>query len=90
MTIVKTSPSRQVVVPKEIWDILRLNPGDYFEAIIDEGRIVLEPKKLISKDELWYWSKAGQREINKTLREIDEGKVKEFDDVEDLIKDLRA
>jgi len=90
MPVVKVGQSRQVVIPKEIWDRLGLEAGDYFEVEIEEERIVFVPKKLVSKEELWYWSKEGQAEINQALREIKEGDAKEFDNVEDLIDDLNS
>jgi AbrB family looped-hinge helix DNA binding protein len=90
MPVVKAGRSRQVVIPKRIWDRLSLEAGDYFEVELEEGRIVFVPKKLVSKEELWYWSKEGQAEINQALKEIKEGKAKEFDNVKDLIDDLNA
>jgi len=90
MPVVKVGRSRQVVIPKEIWDQLGLEAGDYFEVEVEEGRIVFVPKKLLSKEELWYWSKEGQTEINQALKEIKEGKAKEFDNVEALIDELNT
>ena len=90
MPVVKVGRSRQVVIPKEIWDQLGLEAGDYFEVEVEEDRIVFVPKKLLSKEELWYWSKEGQTEINQALQEIKQGKAKEFDNVEDLIDDLNT
>jgi AbrB family looped-hinge helix DNA binding protein len=90
MPVVKVGRSRQVVIPKEIWDRLGLEPGDYFEVELEEGRIVFVPKKLMGREELWYWSKGGQAEMDRALREIEEGQAKEFDNVDDLIDDLKA
>jgi AbrB family looped-hinge helix DNA binding protein len=90
MPVVKAGRSRQVVIPKEIWDRLQLEPGDYFEVQLEDNRIVFVPKKLVSKDELWYWSKEGQTEIQRALKEIDEGKAKEFEEVEELIEELKS
>jgi len=90
MSVVKVGKSRQVVIPKKIWDQLGLEPGDFFEVELEEGKIVFTPKKLVSKEELWYWSKEGQREIKKALKELEEGEAKEFEDVEELIEELKS
>ncbi|MFQ5796027.1 MAG: AbrB/MazE/SpoVT family DNA-binding domain-containing protein [Candidatus Bipolaricaulia bacterium] len=90
MPVVKAGRSRQVVIPKAIWDSLGLAPGDYFEVELEDDRIVFVPKKLVSKEELWYWSREGQAEIQQALRELEEGKAKEFDDVEELIEELNT
>ncbi len=90
MPVVKAGRSRQVVIPKEIWDQLRLEPGDYFKVELEDDRIVFVPKKLVSRDELWYWSKEGQTEIRRALKDINEGKAKEFEGVDDLINELNS
>jgi AbrB family looped-hinge helix DNA binding protein len=87
MPIVKIMQRRQVVIPKELFEKLHLEIGDYLEAKLERGRIVYIPKKLVDRDE-WYWSEAGQQAIAEALREIEAGKVKEFEDVDDLIEEL--
>jgi len=75
MPIVKVGRSRQVTIPKKIFEEMALEAGDYFEVYREEDRIVLYPKKLVDKSELWYWSKEGQEVITKSLKEYEEGKV---------------
>jgi AbrB family looped-hinge helix DNA binding protein len=87
MPIVKIMQRRQVVIPKELFEKLHLEIGDYLEAKLERGRIVYIPKKLVDRDE-WYWSEAGQQAIAEALQEIEAGKVKEFEDVDDLIEEL--
>jgi AbrB family looped-hinge helix DNA binding protein len=87
MPIVKIMQRRQVVIPKELFEKLHLEIGDYLEVKLERGRIVYIPKKLVDRDE-WYWSEAGQQAIAEALREIEAGKVKEFEDVDDLIEEL--
>jgi AbrB family looped-hinge helix DNA binding protein len=87
MPIVKIMQRRQVVIPKELFEKLHLEIGDYLEAKLERGRIVYIPKKLVDRDE-WYWSEEGQQAIAEALQEIAAGKVKEFEDVDDLIEEL--
>ncbi len=90
MSIVKVGKSRQVVIPKDIWDTLQLEPGDYFEVEEEHGRIVFVPKKLVDRDQIIYLSKECQKGIQEALKEVKEGKTKRFDNVEDLIQDLKS
>jgi len=90
MPVVKVGRSRQVVIPKAIWEELGLRPGDYFEVEVEEDRIVFTPKRLVGREELWYWSKEGQAEIRQALAEVEQGQAEAFDDVEELIDDLRS
>ena len=49
MTAVKVGISRQVVIPKKLYDQLGLTPGDYLEVKREGDRIILTPKTLIEK-----------------------------------------
>jgi len=46
---VKLGASGQVVIPKIFHEELGLRPGDYFEAELHNGRVVLTPKVLVDK-----------------------------------------
>jgi len=87
MSVVKVMQRRQVVIPKELFDALNLEVGDYLEARLEGDRLVYIPKKLVDRDE-WYASNQGQETITKALQDIKQGKGKEFKDVDALIKDL--
>jgi AbrB family looped-hinge helix DNA binding protein len=74
MPVVKVMERRQVVIPKEIFEQLHLEVGDYLEATVEGGKIVYIPKQLVDRDP-WYWSAEGQAAIQESLQEYEEGKV---------------
>ena len=74
MPVVKVMERRQVVIPKELFEQLHLQIGDYLEAKVEDGKIVYVPKQLVDRDP-WYWSKEGQRRIGEALQDIEEGRV---------------
>lgn len=47
--VVKIGASRQVAIPKRLYDKLGLKPGDYLEIEIEEDHLVLTPKALIDR-----------------------------------------
>ena len=49
MPIVKIGVSRQVVIPKKLYERLGLVPGDYLEVELEDDRLVLTPKMLVEK-----------------------------------------
>jgi AbrB family looped-hinge helix DNA binding protein len=49
VTAVKIGISRQIVIPKKVYDQLRLTPGDYLEVELDGDKLVLTPKELVEK-----------------------------------------
>lgn len=90
MQITKISTKRQITIPKEICKKLNLETGDYLEVdTINEG-IMLIPKKLISRDQEWFWSKEWQAKEKEVDEAISRGEVSRiFENADDLIKYLR-
>ena len=53
-----------------------------------EGRAVLTPKRLVDKDQAYFWSREWQEGEREAEEDIRAGRVKEFASVEDPIRDL--
>ncbi len=49
VTAVKVGTSRQVVIPKHIYDAMGLAAGDYMEVTVRDGSVVMTPKTLVDK-----------------------------------------
>ena len=50
MPTVKLGTSRQIVIPKKLYDALGLAPGDYLEVeIYKDNRLLVTPKELVDK-----------------------------------------
>ena len=49
MITVKIGVSRQIVIPKRLFDQLGLAPGDYLEVTLEDGSLVMTAKTLIDK-----------------------------------------
>ncbi len=49
---------------------------------------LLIPKKLVDKSQAYFWSKKWQDEEREADEDIRAGRVKVFDTVEELVKDL--
>ncbi len=52
MPIGKIGQRRQVVIPKDIFDALGLQTGDFVEVQQVKGTVVIKPKKLVDADEV--------------------------------------
>jgi len=57
----KISPQGQIRIPKNIMSTLGIEKGDYVEVDLEEGQIVLKPRKLIDPSQGWYWTKEWQK-----------------------------
>lgn len=65
MSVVKVRPRRQVTIPKEIFNKLHLEEGDFIEAKAEDQKIVLVPKKLVTKANVIPLSKEEQKILKK-------------------------
>ncbi len=91
MQTTNISPKHQITIPSEIFKQLDLEIGDYLEAKIEGGTIVLIPKKLIRKDQAWFWTKEWQEKEREAEEEIRVGKITgPFKSGEELIKSLKS
>src|SRR5574341_1684081 len=52
MPIGKIGQRRQVVIPKEIFDALGLQTGDFVEVTQVKRTVVIKPKKIVDADEV--------------------------------------
>lgn len=78
----------QVTLPAGVRKAVHLEEGDVLDCEVQDGRIILTPKKVIDKRDLWFWSAEWQKAEAEAQRDIDSGNVEEFDSAEDLITNL--
>jgi len=91
MSIVKVGPKFQVTIPKKVREVAHLEVGDYVETYVVEGAIVLRPKKLVDKEESWFWAEEWQKKEREADDDISAGRVYgPFGTVEDLKRSLES
>lgn len=61
MPAVRVGPKHQVTIPKEVFESLNLDVGDFLDATAEGGRIVLAPKRLAAKAPARRFSPAEQK-----------------------------
>lgn len=71
MPVVKIRYKRQVTIPKEISSQLHLEVGDFVETTVEDGRIVMIPKKLAVKAQIVPLTEEEQQVLSKAKRKID-------------------
>ncbi len=49
MPAVKIGASRQVIIPKKVYEMLGLAAGDYLDVTVENGSLVMSPKTLVDK-----------------------------------------
>jgi antitoxin MazE len=91
MAITRIGPEHQITIPQEIFEQLRLQPGDFLEVQVRDEVLHLIPQKLIPRDQAWFWSQEWQEREREADEAIAKGELAgPFESVDDLIRHLRS
>jgi AbrB family looped-hinge helix DNA binding protein len=88
MPVVKILRHGQITLPKEIRKILGVEEGDLLELGFENAKVFLKPKVLVDKQSIL--SEAGEIKIKQALEALEKKKIKEFDNVDDFIRELNS
>lgn len=88
MPVVRVIRHGQITLPKEFRKALSIDEGQILEAELEESRIILKPLAFVERG--LALSSKGKKKVKEALKAYKRGEVKEFDNVEDLIKDLNS
>ena len=70
MPPVRIGPKHQVTIPKEVFEALSLDVGDFLDATAQGGRIILTPKQLAAKAPARRLTSAAQRALARAKAKI--------------------
>ena len=87
--LLKLRKNAQITLPAGVRKSICLEDGDLLDCEVEDGRIVLTPKKLINKSDAWFWSPEWQKAEAQAQKDVDSGNVEEFESVDDLIDVLK-
>lgn len=85
MIFAQVRPKSQITLPHKIMVAMGLKEGDILEVSAKENKITLTPKAVIDEVIL---SPREEKELDEALQQVKEGKVKIFDSMDELIRDL--
>ncbi len=88
MPTTKVTRHGQITLPASVREQLGIEEGDIVEIEVEDERAVLMPKKLVDKSQAYFWTKRWQKGEREADEDIKAGRVKSFDSVDELIKDL--
>jgi len=84
----KVTRHGQITLPASVRKELSIEEGDLVEIEVMDERAVLMPKKLVDKSQAYFWTKRWQEGEREADEDIEAGRVRTFDSVDELIKDL--
>lgn len=81
----------QVTLPKSFLEKFDLKEGDSLELEVNhKGEVVVVPMVQVPANQKWFWSDEWQQGEQEANEDIKAGRVKQFDNVHDLITDLES
>jgi AbrB family looped-hinge helix DNA binding protein len=89
MSTTRIGPKHQVTIPKDVFENLNLEVGDFLDVQVSGDAIAMIPQKLIPKDQAWFHTREWQNKEREADRAIARGAVSgPFTSAEALLKHL--
>jgi AbrB family looped-hinge helix DNA binding protein len=90
MPMVRVLRNGVIQIPKEVREEVGIEEGDYIDMKINgKDTITLHLKDLVDEDDSWYWSEGWQQMEREADEDIKAGRIKTFENIQDLIRELK-
>lgn len=69
--LIQVRKKAQVTLPRSTRQALNIEEGDFLDVRVKNGEIVLRVKKLVDKEQAWFWTRqwqAGEKEAEEDIR----------------------
>jgi len=83
--LIQVRKKAQVTLPQSVRQALNIEEGDFLDAIVKDGEIVLRVKKLVDKEQAWFWTKRWQEGEREAEEDIGAGRIHGFDNAKEAI-----
>jgi AbrB family looped-hinge helix DNA binding protein len=88
--LLKIRKNAQITLPAGVRKAAHLEDGDLLDCEVQNGQIVLTPKKLVDKRDAWFWSPEWQKAEAEAQEDIASGDVTELESIDELIDHLKG
>jgi len=89
-TLVKMTRSGQITIPAAIRQALNIQEGDFIEVSMVDDKVVLTLKQVVDKSQAYFWTEDWQAAEREADEDIRAGRVQAFEDVDELLADLKS
>lgn len=83
--LVQVRKKAQVTLPQSVRRALNIEEGDFLDVRVEDGEVVLRVKKLVDKEQAWFWTRRWQEGEREAEEDIRAGRVHRFDNAEEAI-----
>ena len=86
--LVQLRKKAQLTLPQSVREKLGLEEGDLMDVQVRNGEVVLKVKKLVDKEQAWFWSQRWQQGEREAEDDIHAGRVHDFPDAKAAVSFL--
>ncbi len=86
--LIQVRKKAQLTLPLSVRRKLGVEEGDYMDVQVRDGEIVLKLKKLVDKEQTWFWTKRWQQGEKEAEEDIRAGRVHRFPDAKSAVAHL--
>ena len=83
--LIQVRKKAQVTLPQSVREALNIEEGDFLDAVVRDGEIVLRVKKLVDKEQAWFWTRRWQEGEREAQEDIAAGRVHSFSGTQEAI-----
>ena len=83
--LIQVRRKAQITLPQSVRHALNIEEGDFLDAIVKDGEIVLRVKKLVDKEQAWFWTRRWQEGERKAEEDIRAGRIHTFDGAKEAV-----
>ncbi|MBL7208942.1 MAG: AbrB/MazE/SpoVT family DNA-binding domain-containing protein [Dehalococcoidia bacterium] len=77
--LVQVRKKAQLTLPQSVRRELGIEEGDFLDVRVQDGAVVLKVKKLVDKEQAWFWTKRWQQGEREAEEDVSSGHVHRFD-----------
>ena len=77
--LIQVRRKAQVTLPQSVRQSLNIEEGDFLDVRVEDGEIVLRVKKLVDKEQAWFWTRRWQEGEREAEEDIRSGRIHSFD-----------
>ena len=78
--LIQVRKKAQLTIPQSVRQKLGIEEGDFLDVRVRSGEIVLKVKKLIDKEQAWFWTNRWHQGEKEAEEDIRAGRVHRFPD----------
>lgn len=89
MTVLKLRKSAQLTLPAEIRDALEVGEGDYLEAELVEGGVMLRPVSIVRREAAWRRIRGAMATVRPTPEQAGKSQEQQEAEIQAVIDEVR-